>query len=47
MTSHNKNLKHMAVIEPRSTHTLSLSVPNVMTIGRHLTSFVTCATFNM
>ena len=25
----------------------SISVPNVVTIGRHLTSFVTCATFNM
>ena len=27
--------------------TFSISVPNVLTIGRHLTSFVTCATFNM
>ena len=25
----------------------SISVPNFVTIGRHLTSFVTCATFNM
>ena len=25
----------------------SISVPNVVTIGRHLVSFVTCATFNM
>ena len=25
----------------------SVSVPNVVTIGRHLTSFVTCAAFNM
>ena len=26
---------------------LSISLPNVVTIGHHLTSFVTCATFNM
>ena len=25
----------------------SISVPNLVTIGRHLTSFLTCATFNM
>ena len=26
---------------------LSIIVPNLVTIGRHLTSFLTCATFNM
>ena len=25
---------------------LSISVPNMVMIGRHLTSFVTCTTFN-
>ena len=25
----------------------SISVPNLVTIGRHVTSFLTCATFNM
>ena len=34
-------------MQPRPTHILSISVPNVMTIGRHLASFVTCATFIM
>ena len=36
----------MAVIQPVLL-IFSISVPNVVTIGRHLTSFVTCATFNM
>ena len=36
----------MAVIQPVLL-IFSISVPNVLTIGRHLTSFVTCATFNM
>ena len=34
----------MAVIQPVLL-IFSISVPNVVTIGRHLTSFVTCATF--
>ena len=37
-----KNLKNMAVIL-----IFSMSVPNLVTIERHLTSFLTCATFNM
>ena len=36
----------MAVIQPVLL-IFSISVPNVVTIGRHLTSFVMCATFNM
>ena len=36
----------MAVIQPVLL-ILSISVPNMVTIGRHLTSFLTCATFNM
>ena len=36
----------MAVIQPVLL-IFAISVPNVVTIGRHLTSFVTCATFNM
>ena len=42
----NKNLKNMAVIQPVLL-IFAISVPNVVTIGRHLTSFVTCAMFNM
>ena len=37
----------MAVIQPRPTHILLSVCPNLVTIGRHLTSFLTCATFNM
>ena len=36
----------MALIQPRPTHIL-YQCANLVTIGRHLTSFLTCATFNM
>ena len=39
-----QNLKKMAVIQPVLL-IFSISVPNLVTIARHLTSFLTCATF--
>ena len=44
-----KNQKNMAVIQPRPTHILyqCAKFGDDRTIGRHLTSFLTCATFNM
>ena len=40
------NLKIMAVIQPVLL-IISISVSTLVTIERHLTSFVTCATINM
>ena len=37
----------MAVIQPRPIHILYQCAKYLVTIGRHLTSFLTCATFNM
>ena len=42
-----KNIKNMAQSYSPVLLIFSISVPNLVTIGRHLTSFLTCATFNM
>ena len=43
-----ENLKNIVVMQPLLVLLIfSISVPNLVTIGRHLTSFLTCATFNM
>ena len=44
--SSKKIKKYMAVIQPRPTHIL-YQCANLVTIGRHLTSFVMCAKFNI
>ena len=42
----NKNLRSREITSQKIRH-CAISVPNLVTIGRHLTSFLTCATFNM
>ena len=43
----NKNLSEQRNYVTKKYVNIAVSVPNLVTIGRHLTSFLTCAAFNM